>query len=151
MNFPVASIIAGAGSGTVTGIRTASGGYGGGDPRAGAVTKPHARLEVDGKVGRLRSDLYHFSNENIDHLLVKISQFSTMFVQQYRRQGRRVGWIDLTVRPIWRFLRAYIFRLGFLDGWPGYLIAWANAFGAVVRYAKVKEAEVSTGKAPDPP
>ncbi len=99
-------------------------------------------------MGRLRSDLHHFSNESIDRLLIKISQFSTMFVRQCQLQNRRAGWSDLTVRPVWRFVRAYFFRLGFLDGWPGYLIAWANAFGTVVRYSKVMEAELDHGKMP---
>ena len=50
------------------------------------------------------------------------------------------GLIPLAVRPLWRFVRAYVFRLGLLDGWPGYYIACHTAFSTVVRYAKVREA-----------
>jgi hypothetical protein len=45
------------------------------------------------------------------------------------------------VRPFWRFVRAYVFKLGFLDGFPGFYIAWATAFGAFVRYSRLYEAE----------
>ena len=34
------------------------------------------------------------------------------------------------------FLRAYVFRLGFLDGAEGFLLAVANAEGSYYRYMK---------------
>jgi len=64
---------------------------------------------------------------------------STIFVRQCEARHRRAGWLDLTVRPFWKFFRAYVIKLGFLDGWPGYFIAWVNAFSTVARYAKVIE------------
>jgi len=101
---------------------------------------PHERLVVQGNVRRLKSDLLHYSNDDIDQLLAKISLFSTLFVRQSQAQGKRFGWLDLAVRPVWKFIRAYFLRLGFLDGWQGYFIAWMEAFSTVTRYAKVIEA-----------
>jgi|ERR1051326_685261 glycosyltransferase involved in cell wall biosynthesis len=101
--------------------------------------EPHATLHVHGKVGRLRNDLHHFSNESIDCQIAKIAPYSDAFVKHRIEQHRGVGVWDLAVRPGWRFLRAYVFKLGFLDGWPGYYIAWLSAFSAVTRYAKVRE------------
>jgi hypothetical protein len=102
---------------------------------------PHEKLVVRGDVVRLRADLFHFSNENIDQLLGKISVVSTIFVRQCQARKRRTGWTDLTIRPFWKFFRAYFLRRGFLDGWPGYFIAWMDAFSTVTRYVKVIEAE----------
>jgi hypothetical protein len=34
-----------------------------------------------------------------------------------------------------------VLRRGFLDGFPGFYIAWATAFGAFVRYSRLYEAE----------
>ncbi len=101
---------------------------------------PHERLVVQGTICRLESDLLHYSNGNIDQLLGKISLFSTLFVHQTQAQGKRFGWLDLAVRPVWKFIRAYIIRRGFLDGWQGYFIAWTEAYSTVTRYAKVIEA-----------
>jgi glycosyltransferase involved in cell wall biosynthesis len=102
---------------------------------------PHEKLVVRGTVIPLRADLFHYSNENIDQLLRKISVVSTIFVRQRQEQQRRTSWTDLAVRPFWKFFRAYALRRGFLDGWPGYFIAWMEAFSTVTRYAKVIEAE----------
>jgi len=103
---------------------------------------PHDKLLVTGSVGRLRADLLHYTNESINQHLQKITRFSDEFVRQRRAAGRRPGIFDLSVRPVWRFLRAYFLRLGFLDGWPGYYIAWLNAFSALTRYCKLYEAQL---------
>ena len=107
---------------------------------------PHEKLVLQGDVVPLRAELFHYSNENIDQLLGKISVVSTIFVRQCQVRQRRTGWTDLAVRPFWKFFRAYILRLGFLDGWPGYFIAWMDAFSTVTRYAKVIEAEQEPAK-----
>jgi glycosyltransferase involved in cell wall biosynthesis len=102
--------------------------------------EPHASLAVDGKIGKLSSDLLHFTQESIDRQISKIAPYSTAFVQHALEKNKTPRFFDLAVRPWWRFLRSYIFRLGFLDGWQGYYIAWFNAFSTLARYAKVREA-----------
>jgi glycosyltransferase involved in cell wall biosynthesis len=100
----------------------------------------HERLEVKGTVGHLRSDLRHYSNPSINWQLQKISRYADPFVRHCLETGRQVGWLDLTVRPAWKFLRAYFLRQGFLDGWPGFYIAALNSFSTLTRYALVREA-----------
>ena len=111
-----------------------------------AGEEPHARLEVAGRAGRLRSDLLHYTNESIDHGLAKITSYSSDFVRQQLARGRSPRFLDLAFRPGWRFVRSYLIRLGFLDGWPGYYIAWMNAFSTATRYAKVLEARQTSVK-----
>ena len=103
---------------------------------------PHDKLMVRGNVGKLNADLLHYNAENINRQLTKISAFSDDFVKHMQNGNRRASWFDLAVRPFWRFLRCYFLRLGFLDGWQGYYIAWMTAFYTATRYAKVREAAV---------
>ena len=110
-----------------------------GSARWGGID-PHDKLEVEGRVGRLRSDLLHYTAESIDRQLVKVSQYSDYFVAQALASGREPSLFDLAIRPFWRFVRAYVVRLGFLDGWPGYYIAANTAFYTVTRYVKILEA-----------
>ncbi len=100
---------------------------------------PHTKLLVSGRVGRLHGDLYHYSFESINRHLQKIVPYSDEFVRQRSSALGRIGLFYLVVHPSWRFFRGYCLRLGFLDGWPGYYIAWLNAFSTLTRYAKVKE------------
>jgi hypothetical protein len=105
---------------------------------------PHARLEVQGKVGTLKADLEHYSNASIDQQILKIVPYSEDFVRHRREQGLSAGVTDLAFRPAWRFFRAYVLRRGFLDGWQGFYIAGLNAFSALTRYAKMLETERKT-------
>jgi glycosyltransferase involved in cell wall biosynthesis len=110
---------------------------------------PHEKLVLQGPVIPLRADLFHYSNENIDQMLGKIQVVSSIFVRQCQARRRGAGWTDLTIRPFWKFFRAYVIRLGFLDGWPGYFIACVNAFATVARYAKVIEVAQAQDRKPE--
>jgi glycosyltransferase involved in cell wall biosynthesis len=101
---------------------------------------PHDKLLVRGAVGDLKGPLLHFNAAGVNEQIAKISSYSDSFVENALEHRHRVTWLDLVVRPCWRFLRGYLLRLGFLDGWQGYYIAWMTAFYTVTRYAKVREA-----------
>lgn len=102
--------------------------------------EPHARLAVDGRVGRLSADLHHFSNDHIAAQIAKIAPYHAEFVRHRVRSGKSAGPFELVARPAWRFLRAYFLRRGFLDGWPGFYIAALSAFSTLTRYMLVREA-----------
>lgn len=102
----------------------------------------HEKLEVQGKVQSLRANLLHYSGDGINDRLTKLVRFSEEFARERAGTGHVPGPATLAVRPLWRFVRAYIFRLGFLDGWPGYYLAAHMSFATLVRYAKLREAAV---------
>jgi glycosyltransferase involved in cell wall biosynthesis len=104
-------------------------------------TDPHAALEVDGATSNLRHDLLHYTTETLNHQVNKTVQYAEDFARHCAVQGRRVSTPDLVVRPAWRFIRAYFLKLGFLDGWQGYSIAWLTAFYTFLRYAKAREVQ----------
>ncbi|MCX6885687.1 MAG: glycosyltransferase family 2 protein [Verrucomicrobia bacterium] len=111
-----------------------------------AGKNPHDKLVVSGSVGRLRGDLLHHSMTDLDHHVRKASQYSALFADQSNPEAPKVGVISLWFRPMWRFLRCFFIRLGFLDGWQGYLVAYMVAFETFLRYAKVRELQERESK-----
>lgn len=99
---------------------------------------PHDKLIVRGHIKQLRRDLLHYNAETIDRQIAKISRYSQDFLQDALTHGRAANGYDILTRPLWRFLRSYAFRFGFLDGWQGCYIAWMTAFYTATRYAKVR-------------
>ena len=102
---------------------------------------PHDKLAVDGPVGRLRGDLLHYSMDSLEHHLAKTVSYGADFVRGCQANSRRVGLLDLAVRPPWRFVRSYLLRRGFCDGWQGFVVAGMTAFSAFFRYVKTFEAQ----------
>jgi len=107
---------------------------------------PHDKLEVSGEVGKLQSPLRHYSNDSIAAQIAKIAPYQAGFVERQASSENSDGWFNLTIRPWWRFMRAYFFRLGFLDGWQGFYIAALNSFSTLTRYAMVREARQKKGQ-----
>ena len=97
---------------------------------------PHGYLKTEGRIGRLRSNLLHYSEESINQVIGKIVPYSDDFLHNFQNSGRKPSLINLGFRPFFRFFRGYVLKLGFLDGWQGYFIAWTNSYSAAVRYSK---------------
>ena len=45
------------------------------------------------------------------------------------------------LHAFWSFIKHYIFKLGFLDGGPGFVIAFGNFEGTFYRYLKLTESQ----------
>lgn len=103
---------------------------------------PHDKLIVNGAVSPLNHDLWHYSMEGLNHYTRKTISFSDLFVQNKQERGLQPSLAALVFRPWWRFVRSYFLRMGFLDGWQGYVIARMIAFETFLRYAKIQEALV---------
>jgi glycosyltransferase involved in cell wall biosynthesis len=104
---------------------------------------PHDRLEAVGKVGKLKAKLFHHTSETINHQVAKTVKYADAFAHNCERDKRAVSNLELLVRPPWRFIRGYVFKLGFLDGWQGFAIAWMTAFYTFLRYVRVREDETN--------
>lgn len=101
----------------------------------------HEKVVITGPVATLQWDLHHYSFPTLSSHVAKINPFAELFVQQQRARGKTFSIGAAIFRPAWRFFRAYVLRAGFLDGYPGFYIAWATAFGAFVRYSRLYEEE----------
>ena len=97
----------------------------------------HEKILTDAPVTRLVGDLLHDSAESLDSYLAKQNRYTTLAAEALLRSGRRTSMMQLLLSPLTRFLKFYLFRLGFLDGLPGLvhiLIGCCNSFH---KYAKL--------------
>ncbi len=101
----------------------------------------HERLVLDEncKTTTLKGDLLHYSYYSIQQHLDQINRFTEIAAKTEAQHGRNINLLKLFVYPIWKFKRDYIFKLGFLDGYYGFIIAVLSAFASFVKYIKIRE------------
>jgi glycosyltransferase involved in cell wall biosynthesis len=96
----------------------------------------HERVVCEGPVARLTEQLQHISVTRLEEALSRIDRYSSAGAEMLIAAGRRVSFLSGITHGLWSFFRAYVLRLGFLDGREGFLLAVANAEGTYYRYMK---------------
>ena len=101
--------------------------------------EPHDQILVDGAVKRMKGHMHHFTYEGILDQIATINRFTSITAETKFKDGRLSHISDLLLRPLFRFVRGYVFRGGFLDGLPGLIIAISTSYGVFAKYAKLWE------------
>lgn len=102
-------------------------------------TAEHCAVVLNGAEKRLRSDLHHYSSPTIGDYLLKFPYYSELYLQRQLEEGARWSALPVIVRSAWRFVRAYVIRKGFLDGYPGFFIAASTAYATLFRHTRLYE------------
>ncbi len=87
----------------------------------------HEHVSVDGRVETLGGDLEHRAYRSLGDQLNRLQRYAQLMAEDMHRRGRRANIGNLMINPLWRFVRGYFLRLGFLDGWRGLIYAWVEA------------------------
>jgi Lipopolysaccharide kinase (Kdo/WaaP) family/Glycosyl transferase family 2 len=98
-----------------------------------AGVDPHDRLEVPGTVLPLTYPLVHYTYADVAAHLRTVVRFSEVAAAE--RAGRAVGAGRLLGEPCWRFLRSWVLRAGWREGFPGFFVAATDAFYTFLRFA----------------
>jgi len=91
-------------------------------------------LLTDKPLGALRNEIHQFPFRNLEEVIRKMNRYSTLGVA--RLAHKRVSMWSALGHGFWAFVKHYIFKLGFKDGWAGFVIAFGNFEGTFYRYAK---------------
>jgi glycosyltransferase involved in cell wall biosynthesis len=98
----------------------------------------HESVRVEGAIGHLKGNLLHYTCDTLSEHLRTMDRYTTLAAEEMVAQGRKVRWRDLVLDPPWTFLRTYLFKAGFLDGWEGLTIAYMSAFYNFLKYSKAR-------------
>jgi len=95
--------------------------------------------------GTLAGDLLHDSAEDLASYLAKQNRYTSLAARQLYERGRSAGALKLVFSPVFRFVKFYVLRLGFLDGVPGLIHITIGCVNSFHKYAKLIELH-RTGK-----
>jgi len=97
----------------------------------------HENTQVDGRIGRLRGHLYHYPYRSLSDHEKRMQRYADLMADALLARGKRGSLLKIWLNPSWRFLRGYVLRLGFLDGWRGYVFALIESHYVRQKYLKL--------------
>jgi glycosyltransferase involved in cell wall biosynthesis len=101
-----------------------------------AKKRVHAEIKIK-NTDTLAGRLEHDSVSSITAWVNKINRYSSWKADDKHEQQVHAAVLHLLFRPPFRFVKDFIFRLGFLDGWRGFLIASMSSFAELILAAKL--------------
>ena len=102
---------------------------------------PHDKFELNpgSKVGFLKGDILHYSYYTVEEHIRQAVKFSTIAAKELVSLGKTVSYFQIIVNPVAKFIRNYILRLGFLDGFYGFIICRIAAHETFQKYSKARQ------------
>ena len=97
----------------------------------------------DKQIGIINSIIWQIPFNNMEEVLLKTNRYSTLGVQKLQDKGKTGSIFKALIHGLWSFTKHYFFKLGFLDGGPGFVIAFGNFEGTFYRYMKLTEAQAN--------
>lgn len=99
----------------------------------------HEKVELREPPGKLKGDLLHESAEDLGAYLDKQNRYTTLQAQRLFAEGRRASLAQVALSPLLRFVKFYVFRLGFLDGVAGLVHIAIGCHNSMMKYAKLMD------------
>ncbi|HMJ46526.1 MAG TPA: glycosyltransferase family 2 protein [Ferruginibacter sp.] len=90
-------------------------------------------------VSTLKGNILHYTVKDAPHYALKQMNYAWLCAEKYIRQGKRATILHLFLSPPYTFFKNYIIKLGFLDGWQGFVCAKMSAWYTFLKYARLKE------------
>ena len=94
-------------------------------------------LHTDRPIGTLKNAIWQFPFKDMAQVLHKANRYSSLGAEKLKQ--KKINMLSALLHAKWAFWKHYLFKLGFLDGWAGFVIALGNFEGTFYRYVKALE------------
>ncbi len=104
-------------------------------------TDPHDFIALPRKrTRRLKGHLIHYAYLTLDEHLKQIQRFAEIAARAKYKKGEKANFfINVLLSPLFRFVKSYIFQLGFLDGYYGFIFCSTSATMTFYKYVRLYE------------
>ena len=99
-------------------------------------------------IGTMTNFIWQIPFKNTEEIIYKANRYSSLGATKLIEKGVKGSIFKAILHGFWAFIKHYIFKLGFLDGGPGFVIAFGNFEGTFYRYIKLTEKQ-SNWKEPE--
>ncbi|GAA4417722.1 glycosyltransferase family 2 protein [Nibrella viscosa] len=105
------------------------------------TNRVHEDVVLSGPVARLHHHMLHYSYGSLHEYFEKFNRYTTAGARDLVTRQKKGSLFQVLFRLPLTFLKEYILKLNFLNGYPGFLWSLFSAMYPVVKYAKLREME----------
>jgi len=102
----------------------------------------HEGLEVKGSTLVMKNPMNHYTYDSVQQYIGKMNRYSSLAVLDVKPKKIKYWQYYVTIAPLMTFIRMYVSRGGWLDGWHGLVVCGLSAFHDFCKYAKLWEKEI---------
>lgn len=99
----------------------------------------HESLRFDGPTPTLQHPFVHLNNPSLVHKQLKTLRYAELKARDWLDKGKPVRMWQTPLVRLGAFLKDYVLRLGFMDGWRGYVVSQTAASYAVYKRMRYYE------------
>jgi glycosyltransferase involved in cell wall biosynthesis len=99
--------------------------------------KVHETWNVKGNIGELKNHILHYPHKTISEFINDINNYSTIHSEENKIERKKPGIDKIILYPIGKFFVNYFFKLGFLDGMEGFILATMMSFHSFLAWSKL--------------
>jgi glycosyltransferase involved in cell wall biosynthesis len=112
---------------------TTKGKWGGDNPHDKVI------MEKGATTKHINADILHYSFYTIEQHLKQIDYFTDISSKAAFEKGKTSNGFKIFYKSSFKFIRDYILKLGFLDGYHGYVVCKNSAYAKRLKYFKLRE------------
>lgn len=101
----------------------------------------HEKVEAE-NYENLLSNLNHYVFKSIEDQVKTNNRYSSLQAEEMLTAKKKFSWFHFFTKPIVKFIECYFIKLGFLDSWAGYVIAYNAGYSVFLKWAKLRELEM---------
>ena len=91
------------------------------------------------KKGLLHGNLLHYSFNSVADHLRKIDRYTQLAATDAAAKGKSATLLKIILSPFWHFFSEYFLKLGFLDGYYGFVVCRLSAYSAYIKYTRIRQ------------
>jgi len=99
----------------------------------------HPRVFIQGSCGHLKKDILHHSYRDFHDYFQSLNNQTTLEARKWFKERRKIGFLKTYRKFVDRFLKAYLLKQGYRDGFLGFMVSYGSGLYQVMSYAKYRE------------
>ncbi len=97
----------------------------------------HEVWKITGRTGEFKNSLIHYPHPTLSEFIKSVNMMSSLHARANLEEGKKSTLFKILIWPTGHFMYNFIFRLGFLDGLQGFLVALIMSFHSYLAWSKL--------------